>query len=141
MKLLGDDADVDLLATACFASADWLADIGRRWADRVETAQWQCKKADHHRRIARDRKYNAEIHALGLRQLARDLRHHATWIRDRTGQLNAFEDLVRGWFDSGAADAKVPPGQPPCERPAYPARGDPDWQNVIDKLRRDGADI
>lgn len=143
MNPLGDADAVDALAGRCDRSAEWLEDIGRRWAARLERAQWQCAKADRQREIARSRARDARRHAEDLRHLARDLRGHARWIRDRTRQLDGFERRIRDWFDRNTPD--IDSGPAPWEswgiRPSFPGRGEPGWQDMFDKLRRYGADL
>lgn len=148
MGLLGDPDAVHRLAVAYAARAEVVAEVGRAFEQRAQQAVWEGGKARRFRADADALRRDCLRQAAAMRGIADDLLRLEGRIREQMRQLEALERRVRGFLDAAVpefdlAGLRIPkPWEHlPWNRHNLPGRHSPDWELVVQQLRRAGAPV
>ncbi|MGQ0434935.1 MAG: WXG100 family type VII secretion target [Microthrixaceae bacterium] len=136
MNPLGDPEQIHALANRFDRNSIAIRAIGARVAHRLETASWQCTKANRFRAECRAVNAEARQRADALHAIAVDLHRHAEWVRQTTADLMGLEKRIKDWFDKNRGIWQAWP-----IKIDFPGAGDPAWRAVQDQLKKLGVAI
>jgi hypothetical protein len=137
---VGDAFAVDQLASTYENAAHQLVDSARRVERQLEHAVWQGPKADRFRQAASQRRWRCEQQAAEMQDIARALRRHAQWIRDRERSLVSLEQRIIAWATANPPPPDgIPRGPDASLIRHWPGRMSPDWEDLARQLRAMGA--
>lgn len=135
---IGDAHQVEHVANVFDEAARELVHVGRDQASNLENAQWQAPVADRERSSAREQRSRAEQAGQDLLDIARALRRHATWIRERESELRSLEARIRAWAAAHPPDPTSP--LPDASLITYwPPPLSTEWEDLASRLRANGA--
>lgn len=135
---IGDPDQVERLAAVYDDAANEVAQIGRDRESAIERADWQSPSAERYRHAARERRRACEHSAVEMQDIARALRRHAAWIRERESELRSLEARIRSWAASHPPNPLDP--LPDASLITYwPAALSPDWEALASRLRANGV--
>jgi hypothetical protein len=137
---LGDPEEVERLARRHEAAADEIVRVAEETQRRLLSREFCTSRSTALANAAAARTQEAYVQAGELRDIARSLRAHATWIRDTLAEMQQLERRIRAWALANPLPATGVSLSPDAGIVGtYPPPGSLGWRDVADLLRTRGV--